>query len=565
MNPWQAMVEGLKAEGVKYVFGLPGDPANLYFAMYDNPGMTPVLVREESSAVFMAMAYAKVSGEPGVVFASPGPGMANLVPALLEAHTGCWPVIAICSSTSTKYLGMGAFQEADQMAMARPVTKWAFRLDRPEKLSWMLRRAFQVATTGKPGPVYIEVPTDIGRTDAEIPTYQKAARDIRTAPDPASLEKAVRLIKDAKRPLLVAGGGAMLSRASSEVRLLVDSLAMPVMTTASGRGIISEDHPLALGLVGLYFTRVGRDAYAEADLLITVGSRNEEFQTGAWQFFPKGAKHIQIDVDPFEIGRSWVPDVALVGDARLALAQVAAAMGLNEGTRPIEREWATKLADAKRKLLADIADEVQTDAVPLKTKRVIYEANQVFGRDTILVNENGSQDLWSYYSPYYRVLDVGDCVAPAEQTCMGFGVAAALGAKLAAPHKKVICTTGDGAFQMFTKELATAAEMKAGITWLVLNNYALGWIKYHQRSNGGRYLSSDYTVHVDFAKLAEASGCYGEKVEKPEDIRPALERALKANEAGQPAVLDFIVDGWDFSEGFPKYGEMVAAGEFKAR
>mgnify|MGYP005854815693 CR=1 FL=1 len=560
MNAWQATVQGLKAEGVKYVFGLPGDPANLYFALYDSPGVTPVLVREESSAVFMAMAYARVSGEPGVVFASPGPGMANLVPALLEAHTGCSPVVAISSAASTQYVGMGAFQEADQLSMARPVTKWAFRLDRPEKLPWLLRRAFQIALSGKPGPVYVEIPSDIGQVEAEIPPYRKAERELRTAPDPARLGEAVELILKAERPLLVAGGGAALSGAGNETRSLVDLLGIPVLTTPCGRGIISEEHPLALGQVGLYFTRVGRQAYAEADLLITVGSRNEEFQSGAFRFFPRGAKYVQIDIDPFEIGRNWLPDVALVGDARLTLRQLVSVLEPRVCSQPPPRPWADRLAEEKRRLLAEVADEVQTDAVPIKSKRVVWEANQVFGRDTILVNENGSQDLWSYYSPYYRVLDNSDCVAPAEQTCMGFGVAGAIGAKLAAPHKKVICTTGDGAFQMFAKELATAAELNAGVTWLVLNNQSLGWVKYLQKLGGERYLSTDYRVSVDFARVAEASGCYGEKVEQPAQIRPALERALRVNEEGQPAVLDFIVDGCDFSEQFLRYNDMVAAG-----
>ena len=197
--------------------------------------------------------------------------------------------------------------------------------------------------------------------------------------------------------------------------------------------------------------------------------------------------------------------------------------------------------------------ECSDSSVPLKTKRIVHEANSVFGGGTVLVNENGSQDIWSYYYPYYRVLDLDGCVAPAEQTCMGFGVAGAIGAKLAAPDRKVICTTGDGAFQMFMKELPTAVQYDAPVTWIVLNNYSLGWIKLHEKAAGGRYIAVDFEAQPDFAAIAEASGCYGQQVTDPGDIRSALENALKWNLDGVPAVLDFVVDPWDFPEGFKEF------------
>ena len=188
---------------------------------------------------------------------------------------------------------------------------------------------------------------------------------------------------------------------------------------------------------------------------------------------------------------------------------------------------------------------------------MIRELNEVYGKDTILVNENGSQDLWSYYYPYYKVLDNNACVAPGEQTCMGLGVAGAIGAKLAVPEKKVVCVTGDGAFQMFMKELPTAVQHQAPVTYVVLNNFSLGWIKFNQKRRGERFIASDFSIQPDFVKVAEASKCYGERVERPGDIRSALERALKANLEGTPAVVEFIVDGWDFAPGFKRFYERL--------
>ena len=549
MTGWQMVVAALKAEGIRYVYGLPGNPTCLYDALYDEPAIQPILVRHEAAGGFMAMAHALLTGEPAVCFASPGPGVANLVPAMLECLATCAPVIAPCTGGSGHKDGMGAFQETDQVGIMQPVTKWAVRVPYPERVPWAMRRAFSLATNGQPGPVYVEIPFEVGSARVEMPPYRLAERAIRPAGDPARVVQAADLLVQAERPLIVAGGGARRSGAHAEVRTLAELLGMPVMTTPSGRGIISEDHPLSIGQVGLYRTRLGMRASQQADVLITVGSRNEEFQTAAWQVYSPGIKLIQIDIAPFEIGRNYVPDVAVVGDAKLVLVELLAMLK--------ERKVAWKgrgeaWAAAKRSYEAEVAAEGQCDDVPIKTKRVLYELNQVFGKDAILVHENGSQDLWSYYSPYYKVHEDA-VVAPGEQTCMGMGVAGAIGAKLARPDKKVVCITGDGAFQMHYQELPTAVQHGAAVTWIVLDNRSLGWIKFGQRRLGERYISTDYTAQPDFACLAQACGCFGENVERPEKVRGALERALEANREGKPAVIAFSVDGWDLAEGFYAY------------
>ncbi|MHB1131734.1 MAG: thiamine pyrophosphate-binding protein [Chloroflexota bacterium] len=554
-NCWQATVDILETEGMRYVFGLPGAAVHLYDALYDSQAVKPILVRHETAGAFAAYGYARVSGEPAVCFGSPGPGVANLVPGLLEAYSACTPVIALGTTAAMSIEGMGAFQETDQLAMCAPVTKWRTRVSTPEKLPWALRRAFSLATNGKPGPVYVEYPGDVALRKTQMPEYRSPERWLRTAPEPARAVAAARLIASAKRPLIVAGGGAVLSRAGAELRALAERYSLPVMTTLSGRGCFPEDHPLGLGLVGVYFSRLSEQVYADADVLIFVGSRSEEFQSGAWRFLPEGAKMVQIDIDAEEIGRNWVPDAAVVGDARLALAAIDRELdGLGMDTA-LWRERATALSVEKERLEAEGAAECRTQAVPLATKRVVRELNEVFGPNTILVNENGLQDMWSYFQPYYKVQTGGFCVPPGEQTGMGIATCAALGAKLAAPEKNVIVVTGDGAFQFFGEEIATARQYGLPITWVISNTFSLGWPRFGQRRLGNRFIATDFQVQPEFAAVAKATGCYGEAIKEPGEIRPALERALRANAEGQPAVLDFHIDETDLPYGFVRFYE----------
>jgi len=551
---WDVIVDALQKEKVRFVFGLPGNPEALYDSLYGAEGIEAVLVRHETSGVFMAMAYAKLTRQPGVCFGSPGPGVANLVPGVLEAYSGCTPLVVLGSSASSMLEGMGAFQETSQVDMFRPITKWLFRLPSADRAAWAMRRAFSLASNGKPGPVYVDVPFDVGVSKTDEARYVPADRPIRVRPDQERVKEAAELLLASERPVIVAGGGAFASAASGELITIAEFLGIPVLTTPCGRGVIPEGHPLAVGLVGLYRTRVGRRVYQEADLLLSLGSRNEEFQTAAWRYFPEEAMFIQVDIDSSEMGRNWIPDVAVVGDVKLVLQDLAAVISKRVRRRPLEEMPRVKgIMEAKEAFEREVEAQCKDSSAPLKSKRIVFEANRVFGGGTVLVNENGSQDLWSYYFPYYKVLDVDGCVAPAEQTCMGFGVAGAIGAKLAVPDRKVICTTGDGAFQMFMKELPTAVQYDAPVTWIVLNNYSLGWIKLHEKALGERYIAVDFEAQPDFAAVAEACGCYGGRVEEASAVRPALENALRQNAAGVPAVLDFIVDPWDFPDGFKEF------------
>lgn len=276
-TPWQQIVASLQAEGIPYVFGLPGSAKQLYNAMYDSTSVRAVLVRHETSGAFMAMAFAQISGQVGCCFGCPGPGVAKLVPGILEAWSGCTPVLALGVRVPSRTYGMGAFQEADHLSIMRPITKWAVTVERPERVGWALTRAISLATTGQPGPVYLELPADLALEAVEMPEYRPAERAVRPAPDPDRIERAVQLLRRAERPLLVCGGGAILSQAYAAVERFAESLGIPVQVTPAGRGIMREDHPLFAGLVGRYRTEYLKSVYEEADLLITVGSRMEEF------------------------------------------------------------------------------------------------------------------------------------------------------------------------------------------------------------------------------------------------------------------------------------------------
>jgi acetolactate synthase-1/2/3 large subunit len=558
MNVWQAVASALKAERTEFVFGLPG--GDLFFdSLIDIPEIKAVQVREETAGPFMAMGYARVSGKPGVCYAPSGPGVAHLAPGILEAFSACQPVVAVGCGSKRANAGMGAFQEFDQIALMKPVTKWCERVTEPDRIFWVMRRAFSLAMNGQPGSVYVDIPKDIGLQEVHAGPYQPAEYPLKAAPDPRRLQEADRLLRKAERPVIVAGGGAVSARAFAEVRSFAERLGIPVLTTPGGRGILPEDHPLAFGLVGLYFSELGEKVYREADLLINLGSRNEDFQTGEQKFFPRRAKYIQVDIAPEEIGRNWIPDAAVVGDIGLVLGQWLEHLEDEPVKKKKSAARAAKLLKAKRLFEERVRAECETDEIPLKTKRVIRELNEVFGPHTILVNENGSQDLWSYQWPYFKVLEENSAVTPGEQTCMGGGCSAAIGAKLAAPEKNVVCPTGDGAFQMFMKELATASQHQAAVAYIVLNNYSLGWIKYHQRNLGDRYIATDFKSQPDFVKIAEANQCFGERAEKPEEIRPVLERALSVTQKGTPAVVEVLVDGWDFSPGFKNFYRRLSA------
>jgi len=401
MNAWEAIVNMLKTEGIEYIFGIGDSGLQLYAEKID--GIKNVNLRYEGSAPFMAMAYARLSGKPGVCTASTGPGMANLLPGVLEAYSGCSPLLIINAGNSQKTYGMGEFQETDHIAMMKPITKWSARIPYTERIPWFIRRAFSIATNGQPGPVFLEMPYDVsGKTRWELhdigdPDYVPVKR-IRTSGDPTLIKEAAEMLAKAGRPVAVSGNGTVQSGASEEFKQFIELLGIPFLTTPAGRGILPETHPLALGVCGYYRTRVGKEVYSDADLVFTVGTRNESYSTHQWRDFPEGAKFIQIDIEPFEIGRNWLPDVGIVGDAKLVLQQLVEAVRGEAGTGKDFREIprVKEIMKAKEAFEKEVEAECLVDETPIPAKRAIYETSRIFGENTVLVSENGSQDTWSY-------------------------------------------------------------------------------------------------------------------------------------------------------------------------
>ena len=546
LTGWEAVVLAMKAEGVPYVFGLPGDPRHLYDALVaiePDGGPRPIGVRFETSGAFMAMAYTRVTNQIAACFGCPGPGIANLVPGILEAYSGCTSMLVLGVRSPRQTYGKGSFQETDHIGMLSTITKWATTVELPENIPWVMRRAVQIAASGQPGPVYVELPGDIGLGVWEIPAYTWAVPAPRPDADPAALAAAVDLIARTMRPLLITGGGTILSGAGNAVGDFCERFGVPIETTPAGRGSVAETHPLFCGLTGLYRTTFPRKVYEAADLIITVGSRMEEFQ-GGFLPFPDDAKLIQIDIDPFELGRNWQPNVAIQADARQAIDALVQALQ-ERGVTPNEA-YVAEITSGRREAIAAAAADAEAALdqgdMPLKGKSIVHEINRVFGDNTILVKENGGQDLWAYYWPYYQVLDPGCCVPPAEQTAMGYGVVGAMAAKLARPDRQVVCTTGDGAFQMQLHELGTAVQEGLAVTWVVLDDSAFGWVQWIQKRTEGPIVATQFAPGTDLVESARAAGIEAIRVEDASGLRPTLETARQANAAGRPYVVVVPVD-----------------------
>jgi acetolactate synthase-1/2/3 large subunit len=546
MNGWEAVVAGLKAEAVPYVFGLPGDPRHLYDALVaaePDGGPRPIGVRFETSGAFMAMAYARMTNQIAACFGCPGPGIANLLPGILEAYAGCTPMLVLGVRAPRQTNGKGAFQETDHIGMLAPITKWAITVEASERIPWTIRRAVQIATSGQPGPVYVELPGDIGLGVAEIPAYTRALPAPRPAADPAAIAAAVDLIAAARRPLIITGGGTILSGAGPEVAELSQRFGLPLQTTPAGRGSVAETHPLFCGLTGLYRTTFPRRLYESADLVITVGARMEEFQ-GGFLPWPEDPRLIQIDIESFELGRNWEPDVAIQADARQAIAALTDAL-TERGVRPDEAyvdEIIRNRDQAIAAAAADAEEALEDGQMPLKGKSIVHEINRVFAENTVLVKENGGQDLWAYFWPYYQVLDAGCCVAPAEQTAMGYGIVGAMAVKLARPDRQVVCTSGDGAFQMQIHELGTAVQEGLPVTWVVLEDGAFGWVQWIQKRTEGPIVATQFAPSTDLVATARAAGIDAARVERAADLRRMLEEAKTANASGRPFVVVVPVD-----------------------
>jgi acetolactate synthase I/II/III large subunit len=546
----RAVVNILKAEGVTTVFGIPGGHTlPIYDALFDTQEIRHVLVRHEQAAASMAAAYAQLSGEPGVCIVTAGPGATNFVTGIAEAFIGATPMVAIAGRGSTLTTFRGDSQEARTERIFEPITKWSVRVDQPEVIPEVLRQAFAIARSGKPGPVYIDMPRDVLMKQVPFADYKPAGRPQRIPGNPDQVAAAARALLDARRPILIAGGGVLAAQAADEVRTLAELLAIPVLTSLAGRGSIADDHPLSVGGLGCHRNALSRDLLGETDCAFGIATRFEQMETNWRPGFvpPPDATYIQLDIDPTEIGRGVAATIGIVGDAKLVLAEIIRIVrdsgpALAPGRfRDQPRTVACAAALARIEEEADtVAASMQTPIHPL---RVIRAAREAFPREATVAFDVGvlAQQM-AGAAPYFKVYEPRSTIVCSSFYGMGFSSMGAPAARLVRPDWPALCFVGDGSFQMAMNVLPTAAEEKLCITWCILNDRALGSIRDIQElAYNARFLATDFAVQPDFAKIAEACGCYGERIEDPANVAAALKRALAANERGVPAVLDFIV------------------------
>jgi acetolactate synthase-1/2/3 large subunit len=538
----EAVVEMLKAHGVEILFGLCGDTS---LPFYDalarlSHGMHHILTRDERSAAYMADGYARISGKVGVCEGPSGGGATYILPGLAEANESSVPVLCINSDISVSARGRYTLTELDQGALMRPVTKWNAVLDRSQDIPRVFRAAFEHMTTGRPGAAHIALPFDVqngpvDRTDVwgDQSLGQYPAR--RTAPDPSYVERAAKSLGDAAHPLFLCGGGVVIAGAEQELLKLAERLSAPVATTISGKGSISEEHPLAVGVVGSNGgTPETRAIVDQADLVVFVGCRAGSVTTERWRHpAPGKVKVIHLDVDPAVLGANYRVDVPLVGDAKLALA------ALNEALATVKRPPdASVVKQAKEQKFGKFRALAQSDNKPIKPERVVAELTLALDPDAIVVADPGTP--CPYFSAYYPVRETGrHFFSNRAHGALGYSMSAAIGAHFARPKVKCVSVMGDGSFGFTCGELETVARHKLPITFIVISNGTYGWIKAGQKTGyGARYFAVDFDT-TDHAAVASAYGVKSWRVTEPNDLGKALKQALA--QAG-PTLVDVVCE-----------------------
>jgi len=536
MTGAKALMESLKAEGVKHIFGIPGGAIlPIYDALYDEREIRHILVRHEQGAAHAADGYARASGKAGVCMTTSGPGATNLTTGILNAYMDSSPVVALSGQVPGQLLGTDAFQEADMLSVMLPITKHNFIVRSAAEVPSIVRLAFKIATTGRPGPVHIDFPKDTqtDKADVEIPAEVEYPRPLQLEPDPAEVRMALDLLTKAEQPLIFAGGGVVWSGASAELVALAELLGAPVVTSLMGKGTIPEDRPLALGMLGMHGRVAANLAITECDAMLAVGVRFDDRATGDLRYFAPKAKIVHIDIDPVEIGKLVRVDVPIIADAKRALATLI--RGLKErARRGRPSEWLAKVEGLRREL----APRMDYDEVPIKPQRVIKELMEVLDENAIITTEVGQCEMWAAH--YFVARKPRHFIASGGLGTMGFGFPAAMGAKVARPECDVVDVAGDGSFLMNSQELATVVANGINVVVVILNNRYLGMVKQWQDLFFEKRRSAVYLNETpDFAKLAEAYGAWGDRATRPGEVAPKLKEALRC---GKPAVLDVLID-----------------------
>lgn len=543
----QALIKSLEQEAVDVIFGLPG---GCILPAYDpllESSIRHILVRHEQGAGHMAEGYAHVTGRPGVAMVTSGPAATNLITPLMDAYMDSIPMVAITGQVSTKAIGSDAFQECDTVGLTRSCTKHNELVMSADDLPLAIRQAFHIATTGRPGPVLVDVPKDVltntmewhWPTDDELsdslPGYRPNTRG-----HSRMIKEAAKLILQSERPVLYIGGGVLKARAAEEVRALAELLNIHVVTTLMARGAFPDDHPLALGMPGMHGNATAIAALQRSDLLITLGARFDDRITGRLDSFAPDAKVIHVDIDPAEQGKVRRPDVPIVGDCKLVTAEIITAVQdlLAGGTPATDTSaWRSRISGWRENF--PLTYEPSEPGAALKPQFCLEKLRDAAPDGTILASGVGQHQMWA--SQYWNFTEPYTFVNSGGAGTMGFSIPAAIGAKVGRPDRTVWAVDGDGCFQMTAQELVTATVERIPIKVALLNNSYLGMVRQWQEMFYDERYSEVYLSPntPDFVQWAEAMGCVGIRVESPEEVEPAIEKANSIND--RSVVVEFRV------------------------
>ena len=532
MSGAEILVESLRKEGVGTIFGYPGGVVlGIFDTLYDAP-IRIVLTRHEQAAAHAADGYARVSGKVGVCMTTSGPGATNLVTGIATAHMDSVPIVALTGQVATPLIGGDAFQEADITGITRPITKHNYLVKDVRDLARVIKEAFHIAPTGRPGPVLIDLPKDV-TTDETVFKYPKAVELRGYKPKyeghPRQIKRAVQEIAKAERPVIYAGGGMICSGASRELAEFARKTQIPVTLTLLGLGAFPASDPLFMGMLGMHGTKCANSAVSGCDLLIAIGARFDDRVTGKIEKFAPDATIIHIDIDPSAISKNVVVDLPIVGDVKNILSELTPLVKKCKTS-----QWLKQIAKWKKEFPLTYDRKANT-IKPQYVVEQIYEATE--GK-AIIATEVGQNQMWA--AQYYKFEKPRHFLSSGGLGTMGYGFPAAIGAQIACPDKLVFDIAGDGSFQMNIQELATVTRLKLPVKVAILNNQFLGMVRQWQDMfYGKRYSSSCLADNPDFAKVAEAFGATGIKVTKKRDVRPAIDKAI---ETPGPVVLDFAVD-----------------------
>ena len=536
-----SLVKSLEAADVEVMFGLPGGailPA--YDPIFDS-SIRHILVRHEQGAGHAATGYAQVTGRAGVCIATSGPGATNLVTPLMDAAMDSVPLIAITGQVPSAAIGTDAFQEADIRGITMPFTKHNYLVTNPDEIPGVIAEAFHIATTGRPGPVLVDVAKDALQkmTTFNWPTSIKlAGYNPKTTPDAQAITDAAALIAQSSKPVFYVGGGVIKANAHKELRQLVELLGAPVVTTLMARGAFPDSHPLHMGMPGMHGTVAAVTALQKADLLITLGARFDDRVTGKLSTFAPSAKILHADIDPAEIGKNRHADVAVVGDVRETIsALIPALKAALAKNQPDLSTWMRQMNSLKSTYPLGYD---QPDDGSLSPQHVIQRLGQISGTDTIFTSGVGQHQMWA--SQFISYEHPRTWLNSGGAGTMGYGVPAAMGAKVGAPDATVWAIDGDGCFQMTNQELVTCALNNIPIKVAIINNESLGMVRQWQTLfYEGRYSNTNLESKrvPNFPMLAESMGCVGLSCERPEDLDKTIEKAMSIND--QPVVVDFRV------------------------